>query len=347
MSHYTVLVVLDKNTHEAEIKTKVGQMLAPYQEISDKSSPYVTFKSKKEEVLEEYEKEMVPVIVKKGDESKTVIAMRYDTKSNFIISCKQGSGFDTKFVLPEEYEEIKIKPIDYYKDIFDFVTSWYGYEIITNEETGDHDFGYYSNENAKWDYWTIGGRWSGKWLNKETGLKSDTIKKKNINVKQILKEAGDKAKEEWKIWEDLSSKGEIFSFTEIKLAHLKEINVSEKEFKEMNYKERNPIVDIIREKYSKQPLITEIEKSSKEMGLFFDDIKDVFKAGDYKAFLAETEYQALGTFAVLNKKGWAEKGEMLYFGLTKDEKSDWAEEWRKIFDSIPEDSILVNVDCHI
>lgn len=55
------------------------------------------------------------------------------------------------------------------------------------------------------------------------------------------------------------------------------------------------------------------------------------------------------TFAVLHNGEWKEKGEMLWFGIVKDEKDheDWQWQIYQLIDSLPDDTLLTICDCHI
>lgn len=44
----------------------------------------------------------------------------------------------------------------------------------------DGRFGYFENPNAKWDWWVVGGRWSGEWKN-TSGEPCDEMQIKDIN----------------------------------------------------------------------------------------------------------------------------------------------------------------------
>lgn len=51
-------------------------------------------------------------------------------------------------------------------------------------------------------------------------------------------------------------------------------------------------------------------------------------------------------FALLNSDGWHEKSKMHWFAI-HDENPEWPAEFRRLFDSIPDDHYLAVVDCHI
>lgn len=46
---------------------------------------------------------------------------------------------------------------------------------------------------------------------------------------------------------------------------------------------------------------------------------------------------------------WYEKGKMGWWGVVQDEKdpNQWYEEFHKLFDALPDDTLVSIVDCHI
>ena len=66
-------------------------------------------------------------------------------------------------------------------------------------------------------------------------------------------------------------------------------------------------------------------------------------------FIAKVKSRALCTFAVLKNGQWYEKGQMGWWGLVSNEKEEqkWNEEWYRLVMSLPEDTLLTIVDCHI
>jgi len=57
----------------------------------------------------------------------------------------------------------------------------------------------------------------------------------------------------------------------------------------------------------------------------------------------------LTPFAVVKDGKWFERGKMGWWGIVFDErnKDEWSEEFRKLFDDLPPDTLLTLVDCHI
>ena len=46
---------------------------------------------------------------------------------------------------------------------------------------------------------------------------------------------------------------------------------------------------------------------------------------------------------------WFESGEMGWFGMSRNDKDpdDWNAEFTKMFDALPEDTVITLVDCHV
>src|SRR5690606_17269805 len=92
---------------------------------------------------------------------------------------RDGQGYRAKIrLVPEGYEEIEV-PAKELKTFAEFVRDWIGAKVVpygsSPNLTGRHKYGYAlvdadgnvtkvvkrTNENAKWDWWALGGRWQG------------------------------------------------------------------------------------------------------------------------------------------------------------------------------------------
>lgn len=90
-----------------------------------------------------------------------------------------------------------------------------------------------------------------------------------------------------------------------------------------------------------------------------ETIKDLSKAGYHwnieqynvtrEEYLYNACLSAFSAFAFLNKDGWFERGNMGWFGIVTDEKNikKWDEEFNKMLDALPDDTMLSLYDCHI
>jgi len=57
--------------------------------------------------------------------------------------------------------------------------------------------------------------------------------------------------------------------------------------------------------------------------------------------------KSIDVFAFLSKDGWAEEGEMGWFGTSVTTDENWEDTLRKLVDSIGDDERITIVDCHI
>ena len=55
------------------------------------------------------------------------------------------------------------------------------------------------------------------------------------------------------------------------------------------------------------------------------------------------------SFALVIDGKWYEKGKMGWWGLVSDKKeeNEWEEEFRKLIDNLPNETLITIVDCHI
>lgn len=141
-----------------------------------------------------------------------------------------GKGYRTKIhFLPDGYEEIVIHTKSL-KVFSEFVKDYYGKSLLKEgeEKTKDHKYGYVlvdenknvvkvinrTNPNSKWDWYSLGGRWTGFFKVKEginnysigrPGLmtdeaengKADQIRKRDIDFDFMKKEAAEKAAKQY------------------------------------------------------------------------------------------------------------------------------------------------------
>ena len=140
MIHFTVLVVGDD----------VEKQLAPFQEnnMGDCPREYMEFNEIEEEYRHDYENESVEMVQAPNGERF------YSWDRQF----KVGDIFDQKTVIPEDYEKVLVAHKDRYDNFDEFIRDWAGYKD-QDPETGK--YGYWENPQAKWDWFQVGGRWTG------------------------------------------------------------------------------------------------------------------------------------------------------------------------------------------
>jgi hypothetical protein len=269
--------------------------------------------------------------------------------------------------IPEGYKEKEIP----YKEIMSFkeyLEEYHGiYELNSKKDTkyhyylanDDNEYGVVSvirrtNPNAKWDWYQVGGRWTGFFKLKkgakgevgEPGLMTgraddgyaDQLKKCDIDIEGMRSEAGNKAQARYLEIEALFG-GEI-----PKIETLWKDVLDGENFKDMSIDEK-------RKYYHSQDALVRLKKlqnkeNSEKIGLFFDLEKFQCTKDEY---VQRARDSALTTFAVIKEGQWYERGDMGWWGLVANEKDQdiWNKQFSKLIDDLPEDTMLTVVDCHI
>ena len=199
-----------------------------------------------------------------------------------------------------------------------------------------------TNPNAKWDWYQIGGRWSGflklkngrsglhgerSWTNRDAPQLSnycDIAKKEDIDIEGMRDEAGKEAAGRWDkahqaaggaTWEPWSVIGPRTNYD-----------------------------DAARETYASQEAVKVIRAA-------FDD--PFHRIDQYlvsrEQFIQQARDAALSTYALVKDGKWFAKGEMGWFGMSNDEitQDEWNKEMNALLDSLSDDTTIAIVDCHI
>jgi hypothetical protein len=274
-----------------------------------------------------------------------------------------GKGYRTKVrFIPEGYEEIEI-PTRETMTFLDWVVDYTGRKAVPHgtqpDLAGDHKYGYVqldaegnvekvfdrTNPNAKWDWWTVGGRWDGFLMLKEGafGIKGRPglmgTRSKNDGVSSCrwgdVDAEGMRAAAEKRAAEDYDFIAGIIAGREFQA------------WDEMNdaLPKEERYTDAVRRAYHDQPVIKDLASN-----------RDAMRWNGYGAykkprdqFLAEARAGALTLFGVVKEGRWYERGSMGWWGAVHDEKDDgaWQREYAKLLDGLPADSWVTVVDCHI
>lgn len=148
MSHFTVLVVTEDGTKES-----IAKALAPFQEnnMGDCPKEFLEFHDREDGISKEYLEDSVEM-VRLADGR-----MFFPWDNRF-----QKDPFSSP-EYPEDSKRVEVLHRDQYTSLEEFAEDWYGYDGRDPEKGR---YGYWENPNAKWDWWEIGGRWSGMFNNK-------------------------------------------------------------------------------------------------------------------------------------------------------------------------------------
>jgi len=181
-------------------------------------------------------------------------------------------------------------------------------EYLVKDEEEDYTY----NPNSQWDWYVIGGRWSGFFKLKahaksgrygEKSLLSSVQENKEGYADQLLKKDFDLAGELEKREKECEENWELYNSEQYK------------------YKK-------ITDKYF-----------GSSWGIQQDDTLESYKG----------RHAGYCTYAILHNGEWIEKGSMGAFGISDDKVTDeqWDRQWRKFVESLPENTQLTVVDCHV
>jgi hypothetical protein len=173
------------------------------------------------------------------------------------------------------------------------------------------------NPNSKWDWYSLGGRWSGE------------FKLKQGRAGVCGNPGRGESSPKWG-YADQALKGDI-DFDLMTSEKLKKYTENYNAFE--------------------AKLIEDPEM--KTFNAYFEF--GIENKGDKKNFIPETLEEYLNsrvefsTFAVIKYGKWYERGEMGWWGpvLEEKESSVWNDEFKKLIDSVPDDTLLSMYDCHI
>ena len=264
-------------------------------------------------------------------------------QENNMGNCPEGylEFMDKTEDLKKEWEELAEEERSEYTD-FDSFAMEDGYE----EHEGK--YGYFKNPNAKWDWYLLGGRWSG-FLELKEGAKgeigegglfstpapdgtADSALKKDIDFFTMRKNAAEKA---GKLWDKVKkiTKG---CAEPLAWDHIRE-NMFPGD------------IDAAREFYRNQESqlkLSEWNKENKHELFGIDPENFNCSREDY---CIDAASGAFVTFAVLKDGKWYERGEMGWWAHVSNEKdvNEWNSEITKMVDELSEETRISIYDCHI
>lgn len=241
-----------------------------------------------------------------------------------------------RVVVCEEPKEIphKIR----YPDFETFAQDWHG--SARDPETGK--FGHWTNPNAKWDGYKVGGRWSGFFKSKsksavrgEPGLRgckggfdADQIQIRHVDFEAMCAFRVAEAEEQYKkFYAVLGSLPLPPKWADVLAKHPADI-------------------DAAREEYGSIPSVKAIREA--HMDSFGEDVAVIYGC-TLEEFKQRAADRVAVPFAVVKDGKWFEKGSMGWWGCVSNakEQSEWNREVQKLYASLPPKTLLTCVDCHI
>lgn len=327
--------------------------------VDENGTHYDTLHSKFHREPTEEEKKIIGDVTESGGVEG--IIYRYDDWND-------GEGKRIKvYELPEGYKEVEME-VSEFMSFRDYLSEYEGREdFVPFGSSPDyekaHKFGYVllgkngevekvirrTNPNNKWDWYLLGGRWTGYFKLKEgaTGVVGkpgimtalpaencvDQAYKRDIDFESMYQQAEKDAGIRYDMIAAL--------FPDNKIPKLEK---SWKEILEMPGEGRDN-----RKLYHSQESVKawNAALSKKNLSPFSYDIDKYQYTRD--EYIARARRYAVATFAVIKDGIWYEKGEMGWWGCVSDEKDPekWCEEFEKLLASVSDDTLLSVYDCHI
>lgn len=190
-----------------------------------------------------------------------------------------------------------------------------------------------TNPNKKWDWWAVGGRWSGMLTLKPNaktqngmGRSCDSARKGDVDMESKIKVETTKAGTDWDEAHAIIAGRTWMAWDEVRQKH-------------------GAKMDKARKVYWGQEALRALSESERfRWGFDQDDF-----LLDRATYARRKGLQAAMTFAILHNGEWHEKGEMGMWATVFNEKDreSWEDEWFRVYNSIPDDYTITVVDCHI
>lgn len=186
------------------------------------------------------------------------------------------------------------------------------------------------NPNSKWDWYVRGGRWDG-FLRLNNGSCANSAYKRDVSFEAKSNDHAQKAREEYIAVQSLFPDGMIPTI-EHSWESLGDV-YSDVTERRNAYWSQNSVV-----------LWAETIRNA-------DNTLRYHKQEDFQCSIEEyvkRAYDAANvTFAVLHEGKWYERGEMGWWTMVHNEKTDWDVEFNNLIKGLPDHTLLTVFDCHI
>jgi len=209
-----------------------------------------------------------------------------------------------------------------------------------------------TNPRRKWDWYQLGGRWTGFFKLKKgvmlfntgkPGLMTDQARegwadqafKEDIDFEGMAEEASRKFGEFWdKVHAVLDQHDPIVPWNEM-------IKRAGMDPDALDSEELSNRLDEVRRAYRSQKGLNALRKAKLDVW----NIDSLLVPRD--EYCRSGVINSCRTFAVVKNGEWYEKGEMGWWGCVSNEDKKWGEKYYELLRSIPNGTLLSVYDCHI
>lgn len=333
--------------------------MAPYHEFecTGDDNEYVVDIDKTEEALAAFNKATVSRMKSPDGALHTLFDENGNWKQEFS---REGEYGRRELHVPAGHEKVEV-PASEQESAAQWISSYYGWGIAGKSSGDETKYGFIeidaegnvvrcvdrTNPNAKWDWYVVGGRWSG-FLRAKPGtdvslgrrgllgahadghrLATDQAMLANVDLDTMRAEKRAEFELRWdKAHAAAAHLPAPLTWEEMEASH--------------------PKIDTRREAYWAQEAIVALKAA-------FDNPWDL---NEPLAALAEKDRAAYGqrgankalvTFALVKDGRWFERGKMGWWAMVADEKdaAAWSDEFAKLLNDLPPTTWLTVIDCHI
>lgn len=276
------------------------------------------------------------------------------------------TGYNDKFVqdvdITDEFLNVMNDAHENDGDKFTYAIEYYGFEIVEGQEEvdteGSHKFGYVivnqdengnpkiervvrrTNPNAKWDWYQVGGRWTGFFKLKK-GTSGD-LGNPGLGASRPKKGYADSAHKGDIDWQAMRQSA-IVEAGNTWDAVRKQAPMLWRSWNDIMKDYTQETIDLARNAYYSQEGIKLLRKDKVLMWVNDDVLVD------RNTYCQQASDRAVVTFAVVKDGKWYERGEMGWWGVASNEmeSSEWNKKFSDMIDDLPDDTLLSVVDCHI
>jgi hypothetical protein len=242
--------------------------------------------------------------------------------------------------------------------VLSLMRGWNDYENRYDKEKQQFYWLSTYNPQSKWDWWVIGGRWRGFFKLKdgpeavedafvgapgsfgnEPEFDADQVRKGAIDFDAMRDAAAKEANETYDRYEEAVDGLDVSEFTpwsefvdRVKAGEGAELATL--------------TIEEAREEYRDQPYVQALHKA--QLMPWMDDPSEVYTGGR-EQFVQRARNSVAVPYAVVMDGKWIGKGEMGWWGMSRDEMTeyDWCLKVSELYDSLDDDTLLTLVDCHI
>ena len=262
----------------------------------------------------------------------------------------------------QQTDWVKNHPEDANETLEVFINGYHGYR-----KNADGVYGRRTNPNAHWDWWVVGGRWSGHFQphydaakdpnNQETCLLCrGTGNRPDMKVENGCNGCGGAGiRTKWPTqWDDVGNTLQIKDVPVDTIVSKAEQAAAKKYDDVANiingraFHIWEHVRDVLhkgniaaaRDYYHGQDVINDVRRFDAGCGV------DEFLT-DRKTYISTRGASSLSTFAVVKDGQWYERGSMGWWAMVSDEDQTWDEKFLKLFKSTDPEHWVTVIDCHI